>query len=82
MTERAAPLEPDRVDFGQTTEARVALRPAAPATASPVAACAGAKKTDKRAEPETRHCSTRHEQPFDPNEPEASIAGAVVEFDP
>ncbi len=81
-TDLAAPPEPGQLSLTHTAEARVALRPAAPATPSPVTACAGTEKTDKRAEPETRHRRTGREQPFYPNEPHASIASAVVEFDP
>ena len=80
-TQQATPHpEPSRVGLTNTAEARVALRPAAPATPSPITACAGTEKTDKRAPPETRYRRTRQKQPFDPKEPVASIAGAVVEF--
>ena len=82
-TQQATPHpEPDRVSLTHTAEARVALRPAAPATPSPVAPCAGTEKTDKRAPPETRYRRTRQKQPLYPKESDASITGTVVEFDP
>ena len=73
---------PEAPRFGETAKARIALPPAALATASPVTSCARTEKTAKRAQPKTRYGRTRHNKSFDLNEPDASIASTLVEFDP
>jgi hypothetical protein len=60
----------------------ITQRPPGSIASPPVAVYPEAEKTDQRAEPETRHRRTRHEQSFYPNQPRASVAGAVIEFDP
>jgi len=74
-------FKPNRLNSGHTAEARIALRSAASAIALPAAPCPGTEKTDKRAEPQTPHWRTRHDQPLDSNELKARIAGAMIKFD-
>jgi hypothetical protein len=37
-------------------------------------------ETGQRLEPETRRLDTRHQQPFEPFEPDTRFASALVEF--
>src|SRR5271166_2655573 len=79
---RTEHFEPVLLNFGYAGRPPITQRPSGSAALRGRAVSARAEKTKGPPDPGSSHGSTRHEQSFDPLEPEAGVAHPLVELDP